>query len=199
MGVFLDDKQEDDKFLPDLLEAFTNYWNSLPYSKEISIAGVSTAADKISGYAEEVYSTYLEAPSYYQRIAAFLVFITACPCLSVREQGRLIRKERRQHFIARVNLLLLPALFTSLARHSSDVPPWPGFPPGHIVRQLVAWFELIDVSDLVEIGINSHSIKGLAKDIAALSLILQLWVEFNQNPGHHDVATLLTDSGIIIS
>lgn len=198
MGVFVDDAAEDTELIRSVLEAFAKYWNEQEFANQLKIEEVTEVAAKFSSYADEVFQNFFERPSHYQRIAAFLALVTACPCLSLRAEGKLVsNKENRQWFFARVNFMLLPGLFELLNKNADNAPKWPGFPSRNVTQQLVAWFELIDISDLIEPGTNSHSIKGLAKDIAALALILQQLVESKDSVGHDDLLTFFNDTGLL--
>lgn len=198
MGVFYPSDDEDGRLINSILNGFQNFWNQDEGPRSsIHIEANTHNVSRIQDYANEAFASYYKNPSYFQRIAAFLVLTTVCPCFSVRAEGKLVTdKQRRKWFFARANLLILPALFEILSEQNSDAPKWPGLPTKNILQQIVAFVELIDVSDVVSEK-NQHTIKGLAKDIAALSLIIQVWVESNPSTGTHSMSELLDNTGLL--
>jgi hypothetical protein len=198
MGVFVDNGELDEQLLKDILGGFKQYWNGLKDSKSsgIVLEALDHNLGTVSQYAQEAFK-FFQIPSYYHRIAAFLIITTVCPCFSIRAEGKLVtEKARRRWFFSRVNLLILPGLFSILRDRLPNSPQWPGNPPKDILQQIVAFLELIDVSDVVNAKHYSHDIGGLTKDIIALALIVKLWVEMQETPGSNDFGAFLRDTGL---
>jgi len=199
MGVLVQDEQEDIKRLWELLRGFETFWNTDPTAirSQIILTAVDHNLPKISNYATQAFSEY-KTPSHYHRVAAFILLTTICPCFSVTVDGaRLTDAVRRRWLFSRLNLLFLPVLFTTL--QGPDRPIWPGWPPPTIVQQIVGFLQRVDASDVLSEKDFAHSMTGLAKDIVALSVIIQLWVEFGQhgNMGELDSAEVI--AGLLTS
>jgi len=178
MGVFTENDQQDAERIGPIIEGFQEFWNSRPIirSSKLRLLAKPENLDTIARYSNGAFGQF-EGPSHFQRMAAFVVLTTICPCFSIEVGGKILtHPDERRWFFARVNLFLLPLLFKLL--EGEKIPNWPGYPPMPIAKQIIEVLTRMDISDLVNPNDFSHQIKGLAKDILALSLIIQLWVEY---------------------